>query len=673
MSNSALRVLAGAGAIDDPVYVDDVFSTFLYEGNGTSQTITSGIDLDGKGGLVWTKARENTSGGATGHALIDTERGKTKWLSAEGTSAEQTNANLITAFNSNGHTVGSGGPYWTNDNGYDYVSWTFRKQPGFFDIVTYTGTGNTTGGSPQWREISHNLGTAPGMIIVKNTTGTGINNWFMWHRSVPDDSIYAASTGFLNTTSDFGGYSGFQTNANQTATHFSLRQNSSGQTNDSGDTYVAYLFAHDAQDFGTDEDEAIIKCGSYTGNGSSSGVTVDLGFEPQWLFVKMSSHSGYYSPLVDSMRGFIVGGNDATVWPNVADAEYSGANYLDPTSTGFIATDTNNTNLSGKSYIYVAIRRPHKPASEFAATDLFSLGMGLNASAGEKVYSSTFPVDFVLSKKPSGTSDWYVRDRLRPFDNYLNPNDPRAASSNTYENELDHMDGVYTTSASNTTTWMSWLWKRAPGFFDVVAYTGSGSGSTVVKHNLGVVPEMVWRKRRDASQQYYIWASALSGAGTAQANGNFYTSSQGFSNGQYYAGDTQFDNVTPPTATEFTQGALKTSSAQYMIYLFASVAGISKIGTYTGTGSDLNVDCGFSAGARFVLIKRIDATGDWYVYDSVRGIVAGNDPYIFVNSNAGGVTNTDYIDPLSSGFTITSSAPAALNASSGEYLFLAIA
>ena len=53
MSNSALRVLAGAGAIDDPVYVDDVFSTFLYEGNGTSQTITSGIDLDGKGGLVW--------------------------------------------------------------------------------------------------------------------------------------------------------------------------------------------------------------------------------------------------------------------------------------------------------------------------------------------------------------------------------------------------------------------------------------------------------------------------------------------------------------------------------------------------------------------------------------------------------------------------------------------
>ena len=62
-----------------------------------------------------------------------------------------------------------------------------------------------------------------------------------------------------------------------------------------------------------------------------------------------------------------------------------------------------------------------------------------------------------------------------------------------------------------------------------------------------------------------------------------------------------------------------------------------------------------------------------YVYDAVRGIVAGNDPYYFMNSNAGGVTNTDYIDPLSSGFTVTSSAPVEINASGGTYLFYAIA
>jgi hypothetical protein len=115
------------------------------------------------------------------------------------------------------------------------------------------------------------------------------------------------------------------------------------------------------------------------------------------------------------------------------------------------------------------------------------------------------------------------------------------------------------------------------------------------------------------------------------------------------------------------------SDGPFACYLFATLAGVSKVGSYTGTGANLNVDCGFSAGARFVLITRVDATGDWYVYDSVRGIVSGNDPYVLANNSAAEVTNTDYIDPLSSGFTVTSSAPAALNASGGSYIFLAIA
>ncbi len=107
--------------------------------------------------------------------------------------------------------------------------------------------------------------------------------------------------------------------------------------------------------------------------------------------------------------------------------------------------------------------------------------------------------------------------------------------------------------------------------------------------------------------------------------------------------------------------------------MFASLDGISKVGTYSGTGNNVDVDCGFTAGARFVLIKRTDSSGDWYVWDTVRGIVAGDDPYLLLNSTAAEVTSTDYIDPLNSGFTVTSSAPAALNASGNTYLFLAIA
>jgi len=102
------------------------------------------------------------------------------------------------------------------------------------------------------------------------------------------------------------------------------------------------------------------------------------------------------------------------------------------------------------------------------------------------------------------------------------------------------------------------------------------------------------------------------------------------------------------------------------------LAGVSKVGKYIGTGTTLSVDCGFSTGARFILIKR-QGTGGWYVWDTARGIIAGSDPYLLLNSTAAEVTGTDYIQPLASGFTVTSSAPAALNASGGSYLFLAIA
>jgi hypothetical protein len=100
---------------------------------------------------------------------------------------------------------------------------------------------------------------------------------------------------------------------------------------------------------------------------------------------------------------------------------------------------------------------------------------------------------------------------------------------------------------------------------------------------------------------------------------------------------------------------------------------VSKVGSYTGNGTTQAIACGFTGGARFVLIKRTDSTGDWYVWDSARGIVAGNDPYLLLNSTAAEVTGTDYIDTSATGFEISSTAPAAINASGGTFVFLAIA
>ena len=138
MDPIARMVAAGAAgaAGGDATYVDDMFSTYVYEGNGSTQSIDNGIDLSGEGGLVWFKGRDLT----ISHRLYDTERGATKRLSSSLADAESTGTNDLTAFNSNGFSIGNNGG--VNASGYDYVSWSFRKAPGFFDVVTYAGTGS---------------------------------------------------------------------------------------------------------------------------------------------------------------------------------------------------------------------------------------------------------------------------------------------------------------------------------------------------------------------------------------------------------------------------------------------------------------------------------------------------------------------------------------------------
>ena len=217
---------------------------------------------------------------------------------------------------------------------------------------------------------------------------------------------------------------------------------------------------------------------------------------------------------------------------------------------------------------------------------------------------------------------------------------------------------------------MHWQFTRKPGVFDVVTYDGDGQNSRSITHGLGSAPELVIIKNRtntSAGSAFWVVHST-----EIAANNMLRTNTNG---GLGVGGVDSY-----PTATSFPVSdadsvfyALNKSTDSYLAYLFASLSGISKIGKYTGTGNDVNVDCGFTAGARFVMIKRTDSSGDWFVFDTERGISSGNDSYLIINSEANPVTNQDYIDPLNAGFTITSSAPADLNASGGTYLFLAIA
>jgi hypothetical protein len=232
------------------------------------------------------------------------------------------------------------------------------------------------------------------------------------------------------------------------------------------------------------------------------------------------------------------------------------------------------------------------------------------------------------------------------------------------------MDGVKVGTTSTITnassnTFINYLFRRAPGFFDVVAYTGNG-GSQTISHNLGVAPElMIVKCRSNTGREWLVYNAALGNVQHIRLNGA----------DAAVPGSTAW-NSTSPTASVFSLGNNANSNVNagtFIAYLFASCPGVSKVGSYTGTGTTLNIDCGFTAGARFVLIKRTDSTGDWFVWDTARGIVSGNDPYLLLNSTAAEVTNTDYIDPLSSGFQISSTAPAAINANGGSYIFLSVA
>ena len=633
--------MAAAGGAGESVYVEDVFSTFLYEGNSSTNVITNGIDLAGEGGLVWGKSRDN----AFSHMLIDTVRGGDKGLSTNATSAEYDNNTMITSFNSNGFTLGS--YLGLNYNGDNVASWTFRKQAGFFDVVTYTGNGSN-------RTISHNLGSVPGVMIVKRTSAS--EGWQVYHRDL-------AATEYLELNSTNAKSSSNGTlrwnSTRPTATEFSLGTHDSVNAN--GSTYVAYLFAHDDQSFGDDSDEAIIKCGSYTGNGNVAGPLVDVGFEPQFVLIKAASRTGHWF-LLDVMRGIITGTSDSSPGSNqYLLANSSGAEgtttSINVNSTGFQPrTSDDAVNENSATYIYVAIRRPMKTPE--AGTEVFTVARG--DSSGDPEFISGFPVDFAFYKDVDHTANWDVGARIiAKTTMHFNAT---TAETGFTPFMFDYQNGVIDGAFSSD--FYAWNFKRATGFFDVVAYTGNGSSSgRNIIHNLKAVPELMIVKCRSASDAWMVYSSAIGNTKYLTLN----------SSAAEATSSLRWNNTTP-TDSVFTvggSGTVNSNGETYIAYLFASLDGVSKVGSYTGTGSNINVDCGFSAGARFVLIKRTDSTQNWFLYDSVRGIVASADPSINLNTSSAQSAVNDDIDPLSSGFSIPSGSN--VNTNNGTYIFLAIA
>jgi hypothetical protein len=324
----------------------------LYSATGsTPQTITNsgGFQPD----LVWTKPRSSVGE----NALNDSVRGASKLLITSSTAAEATDAQYVTSFNSNGYSLGT-----NNWSGTTVVGWQWRasgstvsntagsitstvsaNQTAGFSIATYTGNG--TGGAT----IGHGLGVAPRMVIVKARTGTNI--WAVYHASM--NATPQAGLLYLNQTNAYTAASSVWNNTAPSSSVFSVGTDLA--TNQNTTTYVAYCFA---------AVPGYSAFGGYTGNGSSDGPFVYLGFRPRYVMIKSSSNTTLWY-VYDSARNTF---NLTTqiLYPNLSDAEATGVNsVLDFVSNGFKIRDPGigEINISGATFIYACFaENPFKNA-----------------------------------------------------------------------------------------------------------------------------------------------------------------------------------------------------------------------------------------------------------------------------------------------------------------------
>lgn len=654
---SGWKKLAAASAASDPVNVETIFSSTLYRAtdNGNATFVQSGTDLLTNGGMIWFKCRSS----AFNHALCDTVTGIQNNLVPNRTDALDTNGDSLgrrvcDSVQTNGFTYGTGHTGSNGTSGGEYCAWSFAKQPKFFTCISYTGDG-TSG-----RSISHDLDCDVGMVMIKNLTRA--SDWHIWHRGLSGTNYGIA----LNQT-----YSEFTNGGILTATPTSTTVTiknpgyDGAGTNNNGDSYVMYLFAHNNNNgtFGNTLDKDIIKCGSFTGNGSeSNGTVVDLDFEPQWVWIKART-SGQAGVMFDNMRGVSSAEQDQVLYPMYNSAEGNPQSFIAFRPDGFqLQTDNYEANGSGVGYVYMAIRRPMAEAQTGA--EVFKATYG-NASGSQPPGWSS-PTGFVVDASfdmnfGGGATDditWGARLVQNRYTDQIDNNSGNFWYSWDGQN-YDHQNGFM--DSSNGTGDLGYMWQRKAGGFDVATFRGTGSNMTI-PHNLAGEVGMMWLTRMDATRLTFVYARPLGNQGRMRLNDG-------------YQAETSENiwNSTHPTASNFYVHAdYAASGSENMVMLFGNLDGVSKVGTFTGNGTNQNIDCGFSNGIRLLMIKKTNSSGEWYWWDEAN-LGASGDPFWYIKNQAGLIFNQDTIDAYSAGFNVKFNTSQSINTNGDTYLFYAVA
>jgi len=668
--------LIGAGATASGALTpSENFKAVTYTGTGSSQSITGvGFQPD----FVWIKQR----GGTTWHNLQDSTRGSTKHVYSNASNSEDTTADGVTSFDSDGFTLGGGNGF--NGSGQSMVAWCWKAGGGTtssntdgtvtstvqvntdagFSIATYTGSGSTA-------TIGHGLSAAPEMIIAKSTSDA--YEWKIWHKDL--------SSGYqiLFNTAAQASDSSVWTTTTPTSTVFSIGTNVG--VNGGSKNYVAYAFA---------SIDGFSKFGSYTGTGAA-GNLIETGFEPAFIMFKRTDSAGGWL-MFDNKRNTLNPRNNR-LEANSDQAEQAGSTskFVDFYSNGFEPqVSDSEINASGGTYIYMAFAAdPDTEAPTLA--DSFNVKTYTGNGGTQSITGVGFKPNMTWIKHRNEANDHVLTDSIRGTGLiYPNGDDAQNQDSQLTSFDSDGFSLAYNTGQNvkfnkSGGAYVAWSWKaddneptintvgsidsivsaNANSGFSIVKYEGNGTAGATIGHGLSAAPEMVIVKALETTANS-SWAVYHTGTGNTKVL-VLNTTSATDTNVGYW-------NNTSPTASTFTLGTysvVNENAKDYIAYCFHSVSGFSKIGSYTGTGATGNtVTVGFQPD--FVMVKATGEAEPWFILDSARDTSNPRDNRLMPDSSAaeddGSVHTMDF---NSDNFTLNGTLGNGTNGSGKNYIYAA--
>lgn len=649
--NDLLPLLAGrgSGGASAKTYVEDVFSAWSYKGTRADQNIVNGMDFLGKGGVVLTRLRPTNTGSVLGTTSFctmvagDATGASGHYLDVNTTGAQFAGTSSNIAPRSDGYGVSTDTAYarcnWELN---DYLSWSFLKSKKFFDMVEWTGNGSEL-------TIPHNLGQKPGMVIVKATSGT-VGEWIVQHQDLEASLKYLV----LRTTAAAVAVSGQPTiiSSDATALYAHPGWPSTGALDlaTNGVTYRAFLFGHDTSADGN------IYCGSFTTDASGNAV-VNCGWEVQALMYKSHNAAGNWE-WIDALRGMGIGATATRMSPVNASTAETTATRPFPTANGFRVQGLS----ASTSYVFMAIRRPGlkgtPTAQGFFQPEVYA-GTGAAATHNAGIWTDT-----LFARRRNSTTDGQFKFWNRLTGQFINSSAAVAASVISTASSITDWAvptgyKLGSTAPNTIASYSLYNLKRTRGVYDVMIFKGDDADP--LPHNLGAPPELTITKNISAAGD---WQVSYNGGGMI-INTTAASVAVGLLDGA--------------TDTTVAKGALEVnatpnvSSNYYIAYLFASYLGISKIGTYVGNGGSQVINCAFTNGARFVMIKVASNIGDWFVWDQAKGFGVGTDLHLSLNTTAAEVNTSDDLYLDSSGFGVTNNVTTNINTTGVTYLFMAFA